>query len=405
MFIKGPNSKVLVCGNRVVACNTRNGSFVKTPKSYFEYLEEYLETNHGVFDLKDEDSVVKKNTYKLFQELCRIHFFVPEEKYKEEEVYPYQVIYLSLTNRCNLRCKHCVTSACIEEKDHLDTEAWKRVIDQIVLLNPQEINLTGGEPLIRSDFCEILTYLRRKHKNIITLSTNAILLNDEMIKVIKENVDGVSVSLDGFDSDSCMKVRGSGIFDKVVTGIKKLKKAGIEKISVSMLETKYTYGHDQEFYNLCNELGVKPLIRRFAPVGRGEENQRELLPPLDYLKKMEKQHLRCALCQPGKKELNVSEDGSVYPCAPLSGHDKLLMGNLMQNSIEEILSEPVWKKNLEELRPWRMEKCKDCNVNLFCHSCINFILGIQSDEEIFQEYCIQQKKHLTNLLWGNNYEE
>lgn len=401
MHMKSPNAKVLVREERVVLCNTRNGGFVKTSEAYFQYLEKYLEENNGDFTIEEEDTVVKKNAYKLFQELCRIHFYISEEQMKNEITYPYQIVYLSLTNRCNLRCKHCVASACIEEVDHMNTEDWKKVIDQVVVLNPEQINLTGGEPLIRPDFCEILEYLRANYKGAITLSTNALLLNERLMEIIKKNVDGVSVSLDGFDSYSCTKVRGEGIYDRVIAGIKKLKEAGMEKVSVSMLETKYTYGHDQDFYKLCEELDVKPLIRRFAPSGRGEENQRELLPPMEYIEKLEKQHLRCALCQPGKKELNISENGDVYPCAPLSNLENLFMGNLLETPITEIIENPAWKEELEKLRPWRMEKCKDCDVNLFCHSCINFTLGMQSDEEIFQKFCEKQKGHLEKLLWGN----
>lgn len=405
MYIRSPNSKTLVRNGKVILCNTRNGGFVKISQAYFEYLEKYLAANGGDFVKSEEDTMVKKNAYKLFRELCRIHFYVPEEKQKEEEDYPYQIVYLSLTNRCNLKCKHCVVSACIEEIDHMNTEEWKQVIDQVVTLNPEQINLTGGEPLIRPDFCAILEYLRANYKGIITLSTNALLINDDLTRTIRRDIDGVSVSLDGFDPYSCMKVRGDGIFDRIVAAIRTLKESGIKKISVSMLETSYTYGHDREFYKLCDELGVEALIRRFAPVGRGAENQRELLPPMDYIRKMEKQHLRCVLCQPGKKELNISENGDVYPCAPLSGNKSLLMGNLLEKPLEEIINHPAWKSTLEELRPWRMEKCKDCDVNLFCHSCINFIVGMQSDEEVFQEYCRQQQKHLENLLWEVGYEK
>lgn len=99
----------------------------------------------------------------------------------------------------------------------------------MVILNPEQINLTGGEPLIRPDFCEILEYLRANYQGAITLSTNALLLNDRLMEIIKKNVDGVSVSLDGFDSYSCTKVRGEGIYDRVIVGIKKLKEAGMEK--------------------------------------------------------------------------------------------------------------------------------------------------------------------------------
>lgn len=168
MYMRSPNAKVLVREERVVLCNTRNGGFVKTSEAYFQYLEKYLEENNGEFTIEEEDAVVKKNAYKLFQELCRIHFYISEEQMKNEIIYPYQIVYLSLTNRCNLRCKHCVASACIEEVDHMNTEDWKKAINQVLILNPKEINLTGGEPLIRPDFCEILEYLRGNYKGVIT---------------------------------------------------------------------------------------------------------------------------------------------------------------------------------------------------------------------------------------------
>lgn len=405
MYVKSLNAKVLVREEKVALCNIKNGSFVKTSRSYFEYLEKLLEDNNGEFVVNKKDSIVKRNAYKLFQELCRICFYIPKEQLKQDNEFLYQIVYLSLTDRCNLKCKHCVASACIDKTDHMDTEDWKNVITQVVTLNPEQINLTGGEPLIRPDFCEILKYLRINYKGTITLSTNALLLDDKLTEMIKENVDGVSISLDGFDDYSCAKVRGDGVYDRVITGVRKLKKAGVENVSVSMLRTKYTYGHDNEFYKLCEELDVKPLIRRFAPSGRGEENQEELLPPMEYINKLEKQQLRCVLCQPGKKELNISENGDVYPCSPLSSMKTLLMGNLLEVPITEIIEKPGWKQELEKLRPWKLEKCKDCDVNLFCHSCINFIHGMQSDKEVFKRYCEQQKKHLEKILWGVDYDK
>ena len=81
------------------------------------------------------------------------------------------------------------------------------------------------------------------------------------------------------------------------------------------------------------------------------------------------------------------------------------MGNLLEVPIAELIEKPEWKQELEKLRPWKLEKCKDCDVNLFCHSCINFIHGMQSDREVFNRYCEQQKKHLEKILWGVDYEK
>lgn len=59
------------------------------------------------------------------------------------------------------------------------------------------------------------------------------------------------------------------------------------------------------------------------------------------------------------------------------------------------------ERGIGEVKTLENGKCKGCDVNLFCHSCINFTLGMQSDEEIFQKFCEKQKGHLEKLLWGN----
>lgn len=77
MYIKSPNAKILICDEKVILCNIRNGGFVKTSKAYFEYLEMYLDEYGGKINVEDQDNTVKKNTYKLFQELCKIYFYIP----------------------------------------------------------------------------------------------------------------------------------------------------------------------------------------------------------------------------------------------------------------------------------------------------------------------------------------
>ena len=76
MYIKSPNAKILICDEKVILCNIRNGGFVKTSKAYFEYLEMYLDEHGGKINVEEQNNTVKKNTYKLFQELCKIYFYI-----------------------------------------------------------------------------------------------------------------------------------------------------------------------------------------------------------------------------------------------------------------------------------------------------------------------------------------
>lgn len=72
---------------------------------------------------------------------------------KEEVI---DVVYLLLTNRCNLKCIHCCADAADENSEvyrrEMSTQEWTGIIDKIVDIEPGGIVLTGGEPLLRKDF-------------------------------------------------------------------------------------------------------------------------------------------------------------------------------------------------------------------------------------------------------------
>lgn len=399
MYVKNPYARTLTREKQIVLCNTKTGAFIRTPASYYEELEKCLETE-GQRICAEEKHTEEVIRY-LFEELCKIEYYIPKEQREQAFWVPMQIVYLSLTNRCNLRCRHCASSALgANGEDPVSTEEWKRIIDQLSAVKPEQITLTGGEPLIRKDFVELLKYTWEKCEGSkIVLSTNGLLINDDNVKDIVKYTSTVALSLDGYNDESCSKVRGKGVYQRVIDAVKKLQANGYSKISLSMLESAYTQGHDTEFYALCERLQVKPLLRRFSPTGRGEENRKEFMPKAKSEKIVSRKNVRCMLCRPGRKELDISADGSVYPCAPLAEVKELCMGSLKEKSLEEILDPERAEYMVEYLRPWKMEVCRDCDVNLFCHSCINYIRGIKQDPVQFQKICSETKAELEKLVW------
>lgn len=399
MYVKNPYARSLQRGNRIVLCNTKTGSFVRTTIQLYESLETCLERSGQEISVPVDE--VQNAVDYLFKELCKIEYYIQNKILSEVFHVPMQIVYLSITNRCNLKCKHCIASSFdARGGDPLGTEEWKNIIEQVVKIKPQQINFTGGEPTLRDDFEELLKYTKSCCGDTkIVLSTNGLLINDDNIDFIIKNVDTIAISLDGYDEESCTRVRGKWVFQKVIKTIKKIQANGYSKISLSMLESAYTVGHDAEFYLLCERLNVKPLLRRFSPTGRGELNRNELMPKSNNEEGLHRNNMNCMLCRPGRKELNISADGKVYPCAPLSGVVELCMGDLKVKSLNELLNPQKTECLIEHLRPWKMDVCKDCDVNLFCHNCINYILGIKQDSEQFKKMCYKTKKELEKIIW------
>ena len=88
---------------------------------------------------------------------------------------------LTLTNKCNLPCSHCALSASPLSQDILSTNDVKYAIDKIIDINPNTLILTGGEPFIRKDILEIISYIRTNFKNKLVIMTNGMLIRKKFI--------------------------------------------------------------------------------------------------------------------------------------------------------------------------------------------------------------------------------
>ena len=109
------------------------------------------------------------------------------------------VVAWNLTRRCNLRCSHCYISAGPGEpaSGELDTAACRRVIDELLAVNPNPmLILSGGEPLLRPDLTEIASHASHGGATVV-VGTNGTLLTDERIAALQDaGVTGVAVSVD-----------------------------------------------------------------------------------------------------------------------------------------------------------------------------------------------------------------
>lgn len=177
---------------------------------------------------------------------------------------------LAITNKCNLRCEHCISNSGNEVEDSLTLEEIKQILDQAADMQVPFVGFTGGEPFCRDDFYEILCYaVEKKFKIIIT--SNGTLITAEWIKKLKElNVYLMRISLDGSTSEKHDYFRGvEGSFGKTTKAISMLAAAGI---STTVLTTvsKYNYADIDNIINLSIELGANAYnTSLFYPTGRG----------------------------------------------------------------------------------------------------------------------------------------
>lgn len=381
----------------VILHNVNNNKTVKVSKEVFDVIDEICKSGWKIEDVfekcetqADREILLDNLIYLSENEIIReINDF---SEYKEMDIR----IDWDITNRCNLRCRHCCVCADIKQFD-LEKKDIFEIVDKIISLNPIAITISGGEPLIRSDFTEIITKLREKYHGYVQLMTNAILIDDKMAEFISENINAVSVSLDGVDEETCRIVRGEGVFNKAIQGIKRLQKAGMDRISASMVITSATYKYKKRFIDMCKEMGVEPFLRELALVGRAKEELRDMLPDenneLEYecseiskkeqIKKIRKSETKLKKiplfsCGAAYKQFQIDFQGNIYPCQSLMD-EELLLGNICHiNNFDTYIRERLFKttegyKNLEQYFPYNFKECKGCNKQIFCWNCVETI--------------------------------
>lgn len=134
-------------------------------------------------------------------------------------------IRISVTDRCNLRCVYCMPEKGREIVKHSDIMSYEEIIYLCKVFSKigiSKIKITGGEPLVRRN----LSYLIENIKNIqginnVTLTTNGVLLEEQIDALAKAGIDGINISIDTLDKDTYRKITRIGKIDKVIKGIDK----------------------------------------------------------------------------------------------------------------------------------------------------------------------------------------
>lgn len=164
------DSTNIINGDKVVLANRYSGQWIRISKEVYDILNLGIENNYSIEQLKlglyDEDD--REYIDDLYEKLCFIGII--EDENSIEPVINKNVIF-QITNKCNLKCVHCCVEAGenIEEKD-LTTIDIKEALDKLIKWRPRSITLTGGEPMIRNDFKNLVLEVRQAYIYILMVN-------------------------------------------------------------------------------------------------------------------------------------------------------------------------------------------------------------------------------------------
>ncbi|HSF68813.1 MAG TPA: GTP 3',8-cyclase MoaA, partial [Nitrospira sp.] len=141
---------------------------------------------------------------------------------------------LSVTDRCNLRCRYCMPEAdyvWLPREDILSFEEMATLTGYFADLGVQKVRLTGGEPLLRRDLPRLVRLLLRDRRIVeIALTTNGVLLADYAQDLYDAGLHRVTVSLDTLRPERFRQLTGRDEFARVIEGIDSVGKVGFSNL-------------------------------------------------------------------------------------------------------------------------------------------------------------------------------
>ncbi|MHB1391194.1 MAG: radical SAM protein [Thermoleophilia bacterium] len=172
---------------------------------------------------------------------------------------------LHITDRCNLKCRHCFHGEA--GSTDLPLQSIRRVVDEFEEMQGLRLLVSGGEPLLHPDFWELNEYLGERDLRPILMS-NGLLIDEAAARRLK--FQEVQISLDGM-KEGHEYLRGPGTFDRAMKSIRALISAGVQVSVATMIH----HGNLQDFHYLAgilHDLGIREWsVDLPSPVGRMAE--------------------------------------------------------------------------------------------------------------------------------------
>lgn len=306
---------------------------------------------------------------------------------------------------CNMACDYCYVTD--KKAGLMDLSLARQAIQQVVDRNDPSkatnIFWHGAEPLLAGFdyYKEIFSWTRQRYgqdKVCHHIQTNGTLLNDDWFDLFIQEHITTGVSLDGtreIHDKHRNLINGQGSFDTVFNNIRKAREKKLYFDALIVIN-RDTLGHEDElfdfFYENRIEFGFEPIVldpacknqnsaitpQEYANCAihlfnrwfsQPEPRLKNVLPLYDFtMAVMRGGNTRCTFSPScGRHYLTIAPDGKVYPCVRFGGNSEFILGDLLSESLEQILTSKTRMEFLKT-RTDTIPVCRNCEWKTICNS-------------------------------------
>ena len=356
--------------------------------------EEIGECYDEITELKNEGKLFSPDT------------FAPiSNKLKEKTSGVVKALCLHVAHTCNLNCAYCFASQgkYSGERAVMSEEVGKRALDFLIensgTRHNLEVDFFGGEPLMNFDVVKnLVAYAREREKETgknfrFTLTTNGVLIDDDVIDFANREMSNVVLSLDGrkeIHDEFRVDYAGKGSFDKIVPKFQKL----VEARGGKDYYMRGTFTHrNPDFVNDIrtmldlgfDELSMEPVV--CAPDDPAALNEKDLEVVMQQYEELASLMLerrrqgkpftfyhymidlsggpciykRVSGCGSGTEYMAVTPWGDLYPCHQFVGDEKFKLGDIYNGVTNTAL-----QNEFKQCNVYAHPECNDCWAKLYC---------------------------------------
>ncbi|MEG1931062.1 MAG: thioether cross-link-forming SCIFF peptide maturase [Anaerovorax sp.] len=312
---------------------------------------------------------------------------------------------LHMAHDCNLACKYCFAGEgdYHSPKGLMSFQVGKQALDFLIAHSEGrhnlEVDFFGGEPLLNFQVIkDLVAYGREKEKRYdkkfrFTLTTNGVLLDDEVIAFANKEMSNVVLSLDGRKETNDrfrLTKNNQGSYHMILPGFLKLAESRDHKdYYIRGTYTHYNTDFTEDLLHMADlgfkELSMEPVVApASADYALTEEDLPKLLAQYDRLaeemlkrkgtdREFKFYHYtidltggpcivkRVSGCGVGTEYMAVTPEGDLYPCHQFVGEEGFRMGNVFQGITKDEVGGAFKDCNI-----YSHSECKDCFARMYC---------------------------------------
>lgn len=348
---------------------SENGNTVLLNKNNFRFV-------------KVAEKMLRSNEEKVLKILDKNYNFFQNPVKNERKT-----VYYTITRKCNLSCEFCANNSSPDADTKLDLELSdieNIVLDKLEKLHATKIVISGGEPLIKNNFKDLVNlFYQRFGAEKLVLQSNGMLITEEIAKFLNGKIAYMEISVENILESSTLKNRMMKIFDILFAN-------NIKQV-FSFVVTKHSRSYVKDAVDLCVKYQAYIEIRFVAPLGRALINSDSLLMKeneildtyleiIDYL--IDKNYYMTEFervlffklaaknsCGARGNIISMQPNGELYMCPNLQGA-QYYYGNIIDDKIDDLkqnIMSKIEEKEIDNcLNVDKREMCKDCRIKYFC---------------------------------------